>query len=238
MSRKINPEILSLVKQWEGFRPGAYDDLNQDWKPGDFVLGTLTIGYGHTGQDVEPESRINKRQAHSLLVADLKRFEAAVDQAVKVALTDNQFGALVSFAFNVGVSGFRKSTLLRKLNQSDYDAVPEELMRWVHSKGRRIQGLANRRAAEAGLWSRGEFVSSRHVEPAAPSQTGGVATSGGVGAVGAGAVAEAVAGVEKAGDAMSAGTIIQIAVGVVILVGAAYALYRAWDKAGRPKPWD
>lgn len=239
MTRRVTPDVLAKVKQWEGYRGYAYDDFNPNVpvEPGNVIHGTLTIGYGSTGPHVKAGDVISKAAAHHLLKKDLQRFEAAVDEAVNVDLTDGQFGALVSFAFNVGVGAFKKSTLLRKLNAGDYQSVPEELGRWVFSKGRKLPGLAARRAAEAGMWSSGDFVSSRHVEPAAPSQKGSVAASGGVGAVGASAVADAVAQVERAGDAMSMGSVLQCVVGVVILIGAGYVLYRIWDKAGRPKPW-
>src|SRR5690606_433369 len=85
-----------------------------------------------------------------------------VERLVKVPLTDNQFAALVSFDFNTGK--LHSSTLLKKLNKGDYDAVPAELMKWVNvwinGKFKKSQGLVNRRSAEVGLWVKGEFVSS------------------------------------------------------------------------------
>lgn len=175
MTRRINAEGLKLIKQWEKFIPHAYDDFDPPSKrrriqPGDKVNGTLTIGYGSTGAHVKPGMAITEAQAQKLLLEDVDRFERAVDRLVKVPLTDNQFAALVSFAFNVGEGAFGKSTLLKKLNAGQYDAVPGELAKWVTSKKVRMQGLVNRRAAEAGLWARGSFVSSNTIEakPATP----------------------------------------------------------------------
>lgn len=177
MTRRINAEGLKLIKQWEGFIPFAYDDFDppknrRRIKPGDVIHGTLTIGYGSTGAHVRPGMTITEDRADALLREDLDRFERAVDRLVKVALTDNQFAALVAFAFNVGEDkgGFATSTLLKKLNAGDYASVPRELMKWVSSKGRRLQGLVNRRSAEAGLWARGSFVASNTIEakPAKP----------------------------------------------------------------------
>lgn len=92
-----------------------------------------------------------------MLAADLAKAEEAVDQSVKHLLTDNQFGALVSFAFNAGVSAFRSSTLLRLLNAGDYTSVPNQLKRWnkgtVNGKKVVLKGLTNRRAKEIALWS-------------------------------------------------------------------------------------
>jgi lysozyme len=190
MARRINAEGLKLIKQWEGCVLYAYDDFDPPSKrrkirSGDVVRGTLTIGYGHTGPDVKPGMTIGQSRADELLIVDLSEYEAAVTQAVHVELTDNQFAALVAFAFNVGKGAFRGSSLVRKLNQGDYSAVPKELMKWTSSKGNTMPGLVNRRSAEAGLWSRGAFVASNTVptEPEAPTsktmQKAGVATTAG-----------------------------------------------------------
>ena len=153
MTRRINQQSLDKLKQWEGLKLKAYRD----------VAGVLTIGYGSTGTHVKSGMVISEKQAETLLKKDLDRFERAVDESVKVELSDNQFGALVSFAFNVGVSAFKNSTLLKKLNAGDYYSVPSELARWNKAGGKVVQGLVNRRAAEAGLWARGAFVSSAPV---------------------------------------------------------------------------
>lgn len=160
MTRRISPEGLALIKQWEGCRLTAYKD----------AVGVWTIGYGSTGPHVRPGMTITQEEASNLLIADLDRFERAVERMVKVTLSDGQFAALVSFAFNVGEGALAASTLLKKLNAGDYDAVPKELMKWVNAGGKKLPGLVNRRAAEAGLWAKGSFVSSNTVEakPAKP----------------------------------------------------------------------
>ena len=157
MTRRIDAESLACIKRWEGLRLTAYRDSG----------GTLTIGYGHT-VDVRDGMRITERDAEEFLRRDLAQAEAAVNSTVAVPLTDPQFGALVSFVFNVGVAAFRRSTLLRKLNGGDYDAVPAELMRWTKAKGKQVSGLANRRNAEIGLWAKGSHVASAPVTPAPP----------------------------------------------------------------------
>lgn len=163
--RTINAEAKKKLEQFEGLVLYAYDDFDppssrRKIQAGDKVAGTLTIGYGHTGPDVKPGMQISKAQAQALLAKDLVEFEKLVDDLVLVDLNDNQFGALVLFAFNIGGKNFKNSTLLRKLNQGDYAAVPGELMKWTKSKGKTLKGLVNRRAAEAGLWSKGAFVQS------------------------------------------------------------------------------
>ena len=167
MTRSINRVGEEKIVQWEGEVLHAYDDFDPKHRfiqPGMSVKGTLTAGVGHTGPDVKPGMRITVAQSREWLRADLDRFEAAVERLVKVELSDNQFAALVSFAFNVGEGNFAKSTLLKKLNKGDYDSVPSELMKWVNSKGKRMQGLVNRRAQEGALWGKGEFVASGSVD--------------------------------------------------------------------------
>lgn len=170
MTRRINAEGLSLIKQWEGRKLTAYRD----------VVGVLTIGYGSTGPHVKPGMTITEAEAEALLRKDLSRFEARVDRLVTVPLTDNQFAALVSFDFNTGA--IDKSTLLKKLNKRDYNSVPSELMKWVNAGGKKVQGLVNRRAAEAGLWAKGEFVSSNFVDVEKRVPNKEVAAIGGGGA--------------------------------------------------------
>jgi len=159
MTRKINSEGLGHLKRWEGLRLAAYQD----------VKGVWTIGYGHTAGAGKPYVHkgmtITADEAEAMLARDLGQYERTVTESVKVPLNDNQFAALVSFCYNVGVSAFRRSTLLKKLNKGDYEAVPAELMKWTRSGNKYPKGLKNRRAAEAGLWAKGEFVSSRNVRP-------------------------------------------------------------------------
>ncbi|AGF74733.1 phage related lysozyme [Bartonella australis AUST/NH1] len=155
--RKISKDGIEELKKWEGLRLEAYKDIRGAW----------TIGYGHT-DGVKEGDKITAQQAETLLKKDLTHFEQAVNEAVKVDLSDNQFAALVSLAFNIGAAAFKGSTLVKKLNSGDYDSVPEQLNRWVYSGGKKLQGLINRRASEIGLWSRGSFVASQNVECGEP----------------------------------------------------------------------
>ncbi|WP_139412835.1 lysozyme [Bartonella mastomydis] len=154
--RKISTEGLALIKQWEGLRLKAYEDSGGIW----------TIGYGHTSAAGAPSvhkgMQITEKEAEEILRRDLKDCEAAVEKAVTVPLSDEQFAALVSFSYNVGITAFRKSTLLKKLNNGEYEAVPTELQKWTRVGGKRIQGLVNRRAAEAGLWAKGAHVAPNY----------------------------------------------------------------------------
>lgn len=152
MPLAVSQEGRELIKRWEGLRLEAYRCPSGVW----------TVGYGHT-RTAREGMRITQQEAELLLDRDLSDVASRVRRLVRVPLTQHQFDALCSFVFNVGPAAFGRSTLLRKLNEGDYESVPNELMRWVYSGGRRLAGLVNRRAAEAGLWSRGSFVTSSFV---------------------------------------------------------------------------
>ena len=139
----INNEGLNLIKQWEGLRTEAYI----------CPAGVVTIGYGSTGSHVYLGLTITETEAEALLLNDLERFEDCVNDHIKVALTSNQFSALVSFAFNVGCGAFHDSTLRRRLNEGqDVETViRQELPKWVHGGGEILPGLVNRRNAEIAL---------------------------------------------------------------------------------------
>jgi len=147
MSRLINQNGLDLVKHFEGLYTDAYI----------CPAGVTTIGYGHTG-NVELGQSITPKEAENILQGDMQKLAVAVEKAIEVELNDNQFAALVSFAFNCGAGNLRASTLCRKLNAGDYDCVPSELGRWVKAsdpktgKKRSLAGLVKRRAAEGTLF--------------------------------------------------------------------------------------
>jgi GH24 family phage-related lysozyme (muramidase) len=98
--------------------------------------------------------RITSTEVQELLKKDVKKFEKAVNDNVKVSLNQNQFDALVSFCFNVGIGSFKDSTLLKRLNQRKYNEIPGEMKRWVKSEGKINNGLVNRRKFEADLFSK------------------------------------------------------------------------------------
>lgn len=223
MTRTINQDGLAHIKRFEGLRLKAYSD----------VAGVLTIGYGHTSAAGAPKvyagQTITEADAEKILMSDLAKFEARVSRLVKVPLTDNQFAVLVSFDFNTGA--LHKSTLLKKLNAGDYDAVPAELMKWVNAGGKRVQGLVNRRAAEAGLWAKGEFVSSNTVEAkkAVPVKDvaviGGTGTTGAVATIGP-AIPDIVDAVSSQRDELTSGQWARVIVAVLILGLTLYGIWR------------
>lgn len=135
-----------LIEQREGVELTAYKDS----------VGIWTIGVGHTSAAGAPKvaagMKITAAQASEILSRDLATFEAAVSSAVKVPLNQNEFDALVSFAFNVGTGAFKGSTLLKRLNAGDRQAASDQFLVWnkitINGKKQVLKGLTIRREAE------------------------------------------------------------------------------------------
>ena len=141
-SKHINGEGFKLLTTFEGCELTAYDDGGGVW----------TIGYGHTGDDVYPGLTISQTQAEELLRIDLEKFESFVEDAVETQLNDSQFSALVCFCFNVGSGGFGDSTLLRLLNEGNYQGAANQFPVWNKVNGQPWLGLTRRRLAERALF--------------------------------------------------------------------------------------
>lgn len=136
--------IRGLIAKFEGYSSTVYQDDAGYW----------TIGYGHLvkpGERFYPHGQvteISEHEAKQLLIADTAEASQCVDAFVNVPLTDNQRAALTSFVFNTGCGAFKRSTLLKRLNASDYIGAADELDRWVHAGGVKLAGLVKRRALE------------------------------------------------------------------------------------------
>ena len=132
---------VDLIKRFEGFRANAYVCPGGHW----------TAGYG-TRRGVTPTTHVTEDEAEQMLMRDLEMLARGVRALLKVPLTDSQFGALVSFAYNLGLGALANSTLIRKVNAGNLDGAREEFGRWVNAGGKRLDGLVRRRAAEAEMW--------------------------------------------------------------------------------------
>lgn len=135
---KLSDNGLIAIERFEGLRLHAYHD----------AVGVLTIGYGSTGKHVHPGMSIPEEYADKLLRSDVARFEDAVTAMVKVDLTQGQYDALVSFAFNLGAHALHGSSLLRYLNQGKYNRAADEFHKWNHAGHHELAGLTRRRAEE------------------------------------------------------------------------------------------
>ncbi|MCH7305638.1 lysozyme [Acinetobacter higginsii] len=135
-----------LICSFEDLRLQAYDD----------GVGVWTIGYGTTIYPnkirVKRGDTCSSEQAKAFFQHDLIRFEAAINESVLVALSQNQFDALVSLAYNIGITAFKNSTLLKQLNNKNYKDAAEQFLVWNKASGKVLRGLVRRREAERNLF--------------------------------------------------------------------------------------
>lgn len=144
---QASENCLNLIRECESFRS----------KPYRCPAGIPTIGYGSTryadGHSVKlTDPPITEEVASDIMKAPLGDYEAAVNRYVSVPINQNQFDALVDFAYNAGAQNLRASTLLRLLNQGEYDKAANEFGKWVYGGGKKLGGLIKRRELERELF--------------------------------------------------------------------------------------
>ena len=144
---KISPRGLDLIKDFEGFSSSAYLD----------VVNIPTIGFGNTfyedGTKVKMGDQISKTDALKLLEVIANRdFADKIFPSIKVKVTQSQFDAMCSLAYNIGVGAFLKSTLLKKVNAGDFAGAGEQFLRWNRAGGKVVLGLTRRREKEKQLF--------------------------------------------------------------------------------------
>ena len=138
----LTAEGVALIKRFEGFQPKPYKD----------PVGIPTIGYGHVIQPGENFTEITEEQASEMMLADIQAKHARwIAYYIHRLLNDNQYSALVSLVYNLGVTPLVE-TLGRKLNDGDISGASEEFPRWIHAGGKILPGLVKRRAAERQLF--------------------------------------------------------------------------------------
>jgi lysozyme len=221
---KTSAKGIELIKKFEGFKGDAYC----------CPAGVLTIGYGFT-TDVKLGDKITKEEADKRLISELGYFERVIEKHVKVVLSQNQFDALVSFVFNVGEGAFKKSTLLKNLNNGLYNTVPAQLLRWNKAGKNVLAGLTRRRQAEGMLFSETiieppmpQAVDSPDKSMAASRTMQNATLMGGVGATLAIAPAIEPAGkIVKLAQEHTQGFLLVL--GLIVLAAAAYAIYLRLD---------
>lgn len=151
-----------IITKFEGYHPAPYLD----------PIGKPTVGYGHLIPPSEfeyfgvrklgkryvldnPEQHaLSREEVMMLFGIDIRRFIVGVDDLINVPLTANQYAAVLSFSFNLGLGNLRTSTLRKRINAGDHGDVPYQLSRWVYAGGRKLRGLVRRRKAEAALYQR------------------------------------------------------------------------------------
>lgn len=158
---ELTDEAVDMIKYFE-----AGGSIKKYLKAYQDPVGVGTIGYGHTGLThkdgtVHKGREITVETAEKLLRHDLGNFVKTVRQHVEVALNPEQFGALVSFAFNLGGGNLGRSTLLKKLNKGDYDGAAKEFPNWCKAGGKRLLGLYRRRMAEKLLFEGKDWTKAK-----------------------------------------------------------------------------
>lgn len=144
---RLNKDGADLIKHFEGCKLRAYQCSAKKW----------TIGFGNTfyedGSPVLPGHAITQKKADELFELISDEFSKKVDPIVTEKVNENQFSALVSFAYNCGIANLQKSTLLKKVNADPNDpSIRAEFMKWNKAAGKVLTGLTRRREAEANLY--------------------------------------------------------------------------------------
>lgn len=130
-----------FVAKYEGIVLGTYID----------PVGIITSCYGHVDKSLKLGQKLTEDQCLETLAKDLSSHNIQMMSEVKVPLSEQEHSAYLSFHYNVGSSNFKSSTLLRKLNNRERVEACNQLTRWVYAKGRKLQGLVNRRNDEKAL---------------------------------------------------------------------------------------
>jgi lysozyme len=141
----ISPNCTDLIEEFEGCKLTAYQDQNGIW----------TVGYGHTGWNVTRGTTITQAVAAAFLIEDTENTVNYLNKVIKVSVTQNQFDALVSLTFNIGIGHFSASTCLQYLNKSQFTKAADAILLWNHTGGVVDPGLVRRREAERALFLKG-----------------------------------------------------------------------------------
>ena len=143
---KTSNDGIELIKKFEGLELESYPD----------IAGIWTIGYGQTGPNIGPKQTITEAEAEALLIADLTKRERKLLRLISVPLTQNQFDALMSLAYNIGIDAFKGSTVRKRLNNGDYKGAADAILWWnkatIEGKLQVVAGLVRRRDAERMLF--------------------------------------------------------------------------------------
>jgi lysozyme len=143
--------MIAIIKKFEGLSLKAYKD----------IVGVWTIGYGNTfyenGNSVKEGDQITLERAEALLAKTVEGFKDRIEPYITSSLNENQWAAILSLAYNIGVGAFKSSTLLKKINIDPNDpGIREQFLRWNRAGGKVVLGLTRRRTKEADLYEKPE----------------------------------------------------------------------------------
>ena len=143
----VSPAAIQIampaIAGFESCRLIAYQDIDGVW----------TIGFGCTGPDINEHTVWTQAQAWTSLLAHVQDTAKRIGWLVKTPLTDHNFAALISLAYNIGIGNFASSTMLKDINAGNLADVPHQFTRWNQAGGKVSQGLVNRRNAEIEMWN-------------------------------------------------------------------------------------
>ena len=142
---KTNDKGLALIKSFESCKLKAYPDPATGGDP-------WTCGWGSTGPDIKKGTVWTQEQADARFLEDVNKFELKLKQLLKVVINENQFSALVSLAYNIGIGNLKGSTLLAKVNAKDFANAADRFLLWNKANGKEMAGLTRRRQAERALF--------------------------------------------------------------------------------------
>jgi lysozyme len=142
-------DCIDLIKQFEGCVLTSYVD----------IAGVWTIGYGTTlypvGIPVGPNETCTEAEAESYLAHDVRMFSSAVSDSLAVPINQKMFDACVSLCYNIGISAFKRSTLLRQINEGNHLEASDQFLRWNKVGQQEVRGLTRRRKAEKAMFDEG-----------------------------------------------------------------------------------
>ena len=150
---QVSENCLKIIKEFEGFSHKSYYATDHEKK-----MGICTIGYGTTvleNKVIPIGKKITEKEAENYLKKDVDDIYLKLHSYIKVDINQNQLDAIVSLVYNIGINAFKKSTLLKKLNNKDFEGAAEQFERWVYQDGKILKGLVERRKKEKEIFSLG-----------------------------------------------------------------------------------
>jgi lysozyme len=147
---KVNDAAFALIREFEGFKAEAY--LDELAKPPVWTIGYGTTAAAGVGIVPRPGMVISREQAETYLRMAVDKFAAEIRPHITREINENQFGAFVSLAYNIGPGAFRKSSALRKFNAGDIEGAANAILLWEKAGGKVLRGLQRRRRAERDLF--------------------------------------------------------------------------------------
>jgi lysozyme len=222
----VNEATLDLIKEFEGFKAEAYL----------CPAGIWTIGYGTTasaGVGITPKAgmKITKAQAEKYLKATLEGFSKEIVPYITAPINENEFGAFISLAYNIGPSAFKKSTALKRFNAGDKKGAANAILMWNKAGGKVLKGLVRRREAEKKLFLTSPNGAPKSTEEKAERDS--IAQSKTMQASAVQVVSGAGAGIAAVGSLSGTAQVVALVLAGIVVLAALWVMrerLRAWSE--------